>query len=214
MKSQDIGLLLKLESMHRGGEDPHLKPVFAWPHDWQDWAIEPDSQSSEDEWPALGAANFEQSPYSARALEKLTGISKSQINLSLNRCIAVGLAKFDRKTGAPKANTRALYEFIVYGLKYVFPAKPGELARGIATTFSAPILKDKLISAGEFKLIWPNAQGNTKGLSIEPLFKSVAIAIRNDPELYATLALVDAIRLGQPRESSLAQSLLKEILVI
>ena len=105
-----------------------------------------------------------------------------------------------------------MYLFIIYGLKYVFPAKPGELVRGIATTFSAPILKDKLLSAGDFKLVWPNADGNTKGLAIEPLFKSVGYAVRYDPTLYAMLALVDAIRMGQPREKKLAQAMLQELL--
>tara|TARA_R110002072_G_scaffold301164_3_gene480287 strand:+ start:69697 stop:70341 length:645 start_codon:yes stop_codon:yes gene_type:complete len=212
MKSQDIGLLLKLESMGKSGLSPQRKLLSAWPHDWKDWASSPGDADWAGDWEGLDLAISGPSIYSARSLEKLTGISKSQINLSLRRCVDVGLAKYDRKTGVPKANSRALYEFIKYGLKYVFPAKPGELVRGIATTFSAPILKDKLLSAGDFKLVWPNADGNTKGLAIEPLFKSVGYAVRYDPTLYAMLALVDAIRIGQPREKNLAQAMLQELL--
>lgn len=37
--------------------------------------------------------------YTARALEQETGISKSQVSLSLNRCFELGLAKKDRKLG-------------------------------------------------------------------------------------------------------------------
>jgi hypothetical protein len=37
----------------------------------------------------------------------------------------------------------------------------------------------------------------------------VPYAVRRDPELYALLALVDAIRLGNPREANLAADLLK-----
>lgn len=148
--------------------------------------------------------------YTARSLEDVTGISKSQVNLSLKRCQDVGLLRYDRKTGLPRVNAKALTEFIVFGLKYVFPARPAEIVRGVATAFAAPVLKQKLMSAGELIPVWPDARGRTKGQSIEPLFKSVPFAVRKDPELYALLALVDAIRIGQPREVNLAVSLLKQ----
>ncbi|PWQ95657.1 hypothetical protein [Leucothrix pacifica] len=177
MKSQDIGLLLKLVSLE-----------------------EQETQSSNDR----------EISYTARALEQETGISKSQVNLSINRCYDIGLLKKDRRSGVPRVNVRALEEFICYGLKYVFPAKAGVLTRGIPTAFAAPILSDKLMSAGDLPLVWPDAKGSTKGLSIEPLFKSATTAIQNDPKLYALLALVDAIRVGHPREANLAKQLLKE----
>ena len=69
--------------------------------------------------------------------------------MALKRCYANGLAKRDRHSGAPRVNTKSLCEFIVHGLRYVFPAKPGEVTRGIATGFAAPVLQDKLMSAGE-----------------------------------------------------------------
>jgi hypothetical protein len=43
-----------------------------------------------------------------------------------------------------------------------------------------------------------------------PLFKSVPVAIKKDSRLYEYLALVDAIRLGNPRESKMAIKILKE----
>jgi hypothetical protein len=58
--------------------------------------------------------------------------------------------------------------------------------------------------------VWPDAQGKNKGLMIAPLFKTVGHAVRRDPELYALLALVDAIRTGSPREANLAKDLLKK----
>ncbi|MCK5893413.1 MAG: MarR family transcriptional regulator [Endozoicomonadaceae bacterium] len=221
MKSQDIGLLLKLLALQKQERRAHSKDVngepnsrvrSAWPDDWSDWELE----SSVEEGVAEGIAghtafdHYVESLYTARALAEETGISKSQINTALNRCIAVGLAKRDRKTGAPRANTKALFEFIVYGLKYVFPARAGELTRGITTAFAAPVLNEKLMSAGELPLVWSDAKGNTKGQSVEPLFKSVTYAVRRDPEMYALLALIDSIRLGQPREAGLAIDQLKQ----
>jgi len=44
------------------------------------------------------------------------------------------------------------------------------------------------------------------------LFKSVPDAARHDPELYDLLALVDAIRLGNPRETGIAQQQLENVL--
>lgn len=122
----------------------------------------------------------------------------------------IGLAKTDRKLGVPRANTQALFEFIVYGLKYVFPARASELTRGIATGFAAPVLDKSLVSAGEHVPVWPYAHGNTMGMRVEPLFKSAVDAARRDPQMYSMLALIDAIRLGQPCERNLAVQLLRD----
>jgi hypothetical protein len=209
MKSQDIVLLLKLISLHKhekahAGENGKRS---AWPDDWQDWG---------DEVGTLGCAPgvpeatvLQEQLYSVRNLEHETGISKSQVSASLKRCLDVGLAKRDRKTDLPRTNTKALFEFLVHGVRYVFPAKAGELTRGIGTSFAAPVLEGKLISGGDLVPVWPDARGNRKGLSVTPLHPSVPYAVRRDPELYALLALVDAIRLGNPREANLAADLLK-----
>lgn len=150
--------------------------------------------------------------YSMRALEEATGISKSEVSSALKRCMAVGLAKADRKTGLPRANSKSLYEFISYGLKYVFPAKPGAITRGVATGHAAPVMSGKLLSAGEHVYVWPDAKGTVSGQGVAPLFKSVPKAIQQDETLYAMLALVDAIRLGNEREASLAKKLLQQYL--
>ena len=68
------------------------------------------------------------------------------------------------------------------------------------------------MSAGELNPVWPDAEGNTKGKAVEPLYKSVTYAIRRDPQLYILLALVDAVRIGQPRERGLATKLLNQYL--
>lgn len=184
----------------------------AWPLDWQDWEDIEEQPLITEHLPEkqFDTAEYIASLYTSRKLETETGISKSQINLALNRCYDVGLAKKDRKLSVPRANVRALYDFIAHGLKYVFPARPREIARGIATAFAAPVLNEKLMSAGEFVPVWPDARGNTKGQAVEPLNKSVIHTVRRDPEMYSLLALVDAIRIGQPREANLAKDMLKQ----
>ncbi|MFC2993623.1 hypothetical protein [Halomonas tibetensis] len=216
MKSQDIGLLLKLvalRSKEGHGHDTHTgKGAKTLPDDWRDWAREDAERDLPQE--SMPGHDDDQllARYNVRALAEETGISKSQVSLVLQRCLEVGLVRKDRQTGVPRANARALYNFVVHGVRYVFPAKPGEITRGIATTFAAPVLKGQLYSSGELPMVWPDARGNSKGQAIEPLFKSVPYAVRRDPELYAMLALVDAIRLGHPRESKVAAERLAEYL--
>ncbi len=216
MKSQDLGLLLKLVALRSRESNGHdsltSKGVKALPDDWRDWAFDDvDFDFCDASLPELNDDQLV-ACYSVRALAEVTGISKSQVSLALQRCMDVGLVRKDRRIGVPRTNARALFNFIVHGVRYVFPAKPGELTRGIATTFAAPVLKNQLYSSGELPMVWPDARGNSKGQAIEPLFKSVPFAVRRDADLYAMLALVDAIRLGHPRESKVAAGRLAEYL--
>ena len=161
----------------------------------------------------LQQGNEPKESYSVRALSAATGIGKSEVSNSLVRSTNAGLLKTDRRSKLPKANIRALAEFIPSGLKYVFPVKPGELVRGVPTAFAAPVLDGKLMSAGELLPVWPDAHASTKGQKIEPLYKTVPEAIKQDAALYDYLALVDAIRLGGSRETQLATQLLQDRLM-
>ncbi|MEG4171544.1 MULTISPECIES: hypothetical protein [unclassified Microcoleus] len=52
-----------------------------------------------------------------------------------------------------------------------------------------------------------------RGQAIAPLYRSVPQAASNDPELYALLSLIDAIRVGRVREQRLAASELEKRIV-
>jgi len=183
MKSQDIVILLKLASLQE--QDKH----------------------------GLSNSSGREDAYSVRGLENSLGIGKSEVSASLNRSMDTGLAVKDHDTGRAKPNRRSLYGFIESGLKYVFPAKSGPITRGIPTGFAAPMLENSLVSAGEFIHVWPYSKGQVNGQTVEPLFKSVPDAIQKDERLYEYLALVDAIRLGRPREADLAADQLKKRLL-
>lgn len=103
-------------------------------------------------------------------------------------------------------------ELLIYGVKYFFPGELGEYNRGIATSYAAPIFK-KLIAPGEDPIpVWPHAEGNQRGLTLEPLYPSVAKSITQypDQDFYDLLALVDAIRQGRTRERNIAIKILRE----
>ena len=182
MKSHDIVVLLKLVSLEKRGE-PSLFGEMSKP------------------FPQID-------PFSVRAMEASLGISKSEISASQSRSSSSGLATVI--DGRISPNRRSLCEFIVYGVKYTFPARLGAPQRGVPTAFSAPMLQERLISAGQDIAVWPWKNGEHRGLAVEPLFRSVPDAAQRDERLYAYLALVDAIRLGNRREADLAKQMLSE----
>ncbi|HOI41939.1 MAG TPA: hypothetical protein PK523_03255 [Elusimicrobiales bacterium] len=127
-------------------------------------------------------------------------ISQAEISFSLNRCLTVGFLDSTKK----KVMRAALLEFLVHGLKYVFPARPGPVARGLPTAHSAAPLAGKIVAQADDMYVWPYENGKTRGQSIEPLYRKAPQAAEKDRELYELLALVDAIRAGRAREQALA----------
>ncbi|WP_423186131.1 hypothetical protein ACO1PK_13500 [Alishewanella sp. d11] len=209
MKSQDIVVLFKIESLTQRWINPdRYHAEWLVPYSQTNWLGE-DILNIEE--PSVA---YTESLFSVRALEQETGISKSQISLSLKRMFEVGLAKADRKTGLPKANTRGLLEFIAYGIQYVFPAKEGEVTRGIATSIAAPVLQGKLMSSGELAPIWPYFNGQLKGVAVQPLHENIFTAVRTDDLCYALLALTDAVRIGHSRERTIAIDMLRKLLQV
>jgi hypothetical protein len=101
-----------------------------------------------------------------------------------------------------------LEEFVIHGLRYVFPPVLGGLTRGMPTSHAGPALANKLTPSADPPPVWPDADGEIRGQSFSPLCKSVPQAARADEALYELLTLVDAIRGGRARDRNLA---IKEI---
>nr|GFC08845.1 hypothetical protein [Tanacetum cinerariifolium] len=76
--------------------------------------------------------------------------------------------------------------------------QPGAPARGLATAASAPPLYQTF--GLEPAYVWPRTVGTQWGVTIEPLYPQAPAAVQVDAQLYALLALTDALRLGRPRE--------------
>lgn len=130
-------------------------------------------------------------------------ISQSEVSKSLVRSKYAGLIDPQGK----KVMTLAFMEFLQFGIKYVFPQRPGAIVRGLATAHSAAPLNDSIKS--EEYYVWPSGKGNLRGQSITPLYPSVVDAVQNDKPLHELLALVDAIRVGRAREKEIAIKELK-----
>ena len=126
-------------------------------------------------------------------------ISPSEVSEALNRCKIARLIDNKKR----KVYLNSFKEFLIYGLKYVFPAVPGPLVKGIPTAHSAfPISKS--IASGSDVYVWQYIKGTHRGQAIEPLYKTIPDAVQEDPLLYELLVIVDTIRVGRAREIKIA----------
>lgn len=122
--------------------------------------------------------------------------SSSVVYDALIRCQECHLYNVERR----KILKGALLEFLVHGLKYVFPAKVGALVRGVPTAHSAQPLRDLLMVNDDLAYVWAYGKGKVKGQAIIPLYHSVPEVVANDPTFYELLSLVDSLRVGKVRE--------------
>jgi hypothetical protein len=140
-------------------------------------------------------------------LSQTLGVSLSEVSDSIGRSVFAQLIAPDRKTPMRKA----IYELLVHGVPYVFPAHPGALAVGMPTAHSAPSLSDTFGNLDP--VVWPTSEGNSKGQEISPFHPNQAEAAGKDEDLYELLALTDALRIGRAREKKIAADRLKEKII-
>lgn len=127
-------------------------------------------------------------------------ISTSEVSEALNRCKIAGLIDNNKRN----VNLNSFKEFLIYGLKYVFPVEPGAVVRGIATAHSAYPISEHIVSGGD-EYVWPYGEGDKKGQAIEPLYKTLPQIINEEDHLfYELLVIVDTIRIGRAREIKIA----------
>lgn len=157
-------------------------------------------------------------------------VSVSEINAGIKRLISAGLLQLSQPPlvglFAPNKQMESvkqidrLYqpvlvaceEFLISSVKYHFPAKLGEFTAGIETSYAAPILRSHIMHGNDPIPVWPYAEGNKRGQSLEPLYPSVPKSISSfpDPEFYDLLCLIDVLRQGRVRERAFAIKMLKE----
>ena len=85
----------------------------------------------------------------------------------------------------------------MHGVKYAFPARRGEVTRGVPTSYAAPPLNKEIEPGSELPPVWPFPEGQHRGVSLEPLYKTAPAAALRDPIFYELLALIDARRSGR-----------------
>jgi hypothetical protein len=133
-------------------------------------------------------------------------ISPAEVHNALKRASAAGLLDPDKQ----QPNRSALKELLVHGVRYLFPAKPGELTRGMPTAASGPLLIKEIHSSVPY--VWASELGKVDGQAIVPLYPELPRAAKKDDKLYKLVAIVDALRMGRPRECKLAEKELQHAL--
>lgn len=150
--------------------------------------------------------------WSQRKLAHELQISLSEINAGIGRLLTAGLLRPSSGLSNFVPVIGASEEFLVHSIKYIFPVTLGAATRGIPTSTGAPLFKDKIALGRDPIPVWPDAHGEHRGVTLEPIHPAVTKALRTmpDEEFYELLVLIDAIRQGRPRERNLAVQLLKE----
>src|SRR5216684_8924062 len=97
------------------------------------------------------SAGSRRAPYSQLASELV--MSPSEVHACVKRAQASHLLHGPGLNNRP--NVAALEEFLVHGLKYVFPAERGELTRGVPTSYGAEPLRSVIASGSESIPVWP-----------------------------------------------------------
>jgi DNA-binding Lrp family transcriptional regulator len=126
-------------------------------------------------------------------------LSETEVSFAMERNKLAGLVNPDKN----KVNKLALREFLIYGVKYVFPPQIGYSARGIATAHSAPPV-NQYITKGNEHYVWKYYKGTKRGNTILPLYNKVPKIVEEDTELYELLTIVDTLRIGKKREIEIA----------
>lgn len=137
------------------------------------------------------------------------GLSQSEVSMALDRARRSGFI-VESSESPRKLVKSALEEFLLHGLKYVFPAELGALCRGIPTAHSFEPLVNMIVSNENDQYVWQHPDGQLRGQALSPLCDWAPDAARKDAKLHELLALVDALRIGRARERSIAAEELKK----
>jgi hypothetical protein len=137
-------------------------------------------------------------------------ISPAEISDALRRCQYARLLHSDGRT----VHRHVLLRFLLYGLPYVFPAHPGGLAHGTPTAHSAVPGLETTAEIATLPYVWPDPNGSTLGVAIEPLYPSLPLAAPQDAAWYELVALADMLRLGAQPQRQSARQLLRQRLLL
>lgn len=140
-------------------------------------------------------------------------LSRSEISKSLQRLHYLELIRI--KAEGQKREYFLLVDnilaFLLSGMRHLFKPEPKGNSRGIPTGFSCSLIKSDMVPP-ETPLVWAYPGGSVNGEVVEPLYPGVPFAAQQDQVLYVLIALTDVIRIGKPREVTIAKSKLSTIL--
>ncbi|TVP74438.1 MAG: MarR family transcriptional regulator [Gemmatimonadales bacterium] len=141
-----------------------------------------------------------------RELASRVSLSLGETHNAAKRLELAGLFRMDeRALSLPET-----LEFLVSGVPYAFPPQVGAPARGIPTALAAlPLLGD--FPSGPV-VVWADRRGGSRGDTLVPLSPAVGDIWERNHQLYSLLTVVDALRVGRPKERERAREHLELVL--
>jgi hypothetical protein len=106
-------------------------------------------------------------------------MSPSEVHACVRRAEGRRLLHGSQRKNRP--NFAALEEFLVHGLKYVFPPERGEVTRAVQASFAAEPLRGLMTQGDELVPVWPCAEGKQRGIGFGPLYRTAPSLRRATP---------------------------------
>jgi hypothetical protein len=160
---------------------------------------------------ALKLVSLHKKDWTYLLLASELAMSASEINAGIKRAIQARLLSPGKdRDNKPQPVRAALLEFLLHGVRYAFAPDRGEMTLGMPTGWAAQPLSDQIVAAEDPPPVWPDPQGEVRGMTFSALYPTVPRAARQDAVLYELLVLVDGIRGGRAREQKIAAKLLSK----
>lgn len=119
-------------------------------------------------------------------------VSPSEVHAALKRLTRARLLSNEGPASRPVAEN--VEEFLLHGIKYIFPTMLGGPAVGLLTSYAVLSRGGEAPVSSEPLPVWPFPEGPDRGVALEPLYRTAPAAARRDPALYEILALIDVLR--------------------
>lgn len=142
---------------------------------------------------------------SVRQLAESIQISPGEISKSTQRLVAAKLVI--EREGEYLAEKSGLLDWLCYGVRHAYPIEIIGYGRGMPTAWNCPLVKTDIMPPDP-PIVWAVSGGSVEGSMIKPSHASIPFAASNDDLLYEALSLVEAIRMGKPRELAVAREAL------
>lgn len=110
-------------------------------------------------------------------------------------------AESGRLLNSKRLNEARFIHFLMYGVPVIFPATPGAMDIGTPTSMTANLFGSAYQLVSTTPHIWPNPNGQIKGITVEPLHACAIGLAERDSDAHRILAAVDGLRLGGARET-------------
>ena len=102
-------------------------------------------------------------------------------------------------------------DWLLCGIKFYLPAATQSFGQGIPTSWSNPDVQSMMVPRDP-PHVWLSPGGKVAGEGVVPFYAKQPLAATNDRNLHYILSLIDAVRLGKPRELKIAKELISEFL--